>query len=226
MPAICEEALCRGLIQYSFGGLRRKWLTVLIVGILFGIMHLDFYRFLPTMLLGLAMAYIMAETRNLLLPMLFHFINNAWSTVLSWATAPLTESLQTQSLSDSSGFLIGGSLLVCAVVPWLLIFGARPDKAERSAAGKTKAVGPDKDGGDPSERFMRRGRDRSDHPAARGACRLGADGHECEIHAVCQPEYAARRAPHCHRGVRQLYADLFDRRQHGARLRREDALTV
>jgi membrane protease YdiL (CAAX protease family) len=148
MPAICEEALCRGLIQYSFSGLRRKWVTVLIVGLLFGVLHLDLYRFLPTMLLGLAMAYIMAETRNLLLPMLFHFVNNAWTTVLSWATAPLTEGIRTQSLSDSSGFLIGGALLMCAVVPWLILYGARlikpnaalPEKHKLPVRTKTAAI--------------------------------------------------------------------------------------
>ncbi len=126
MPAICEEALCRGLIQHSFGGIRRKWITVLIVGLLFGILHLDFYRFLPTMILGLAMAYIMAETGNLLLTMLFHFVNNAWSMLLTWVTAPLTQGLQPENLSlDASVPLsIGISLLMCAVAPWLFIYGA------------------------------------------------------------------------------------------------------
>jgi membrane protease YdiL (CAAX protease family) len=76
MPAVCEEALHRGFILSSMYSLKNKWYMILCMGIIFGIFHLDPYRFLPTAVLGMAMTYIMIETRNILLPALFHLFNN------------------------------------------------------------------------------------------------------------------------------------------------------
>jgi membrane protease YdiL (CAAX protease family) len=142
MPAICEEALCRGLIQHSFGGIKIKWVVILLVGLLFGILHLDFYRFLPTMILGIALAYIMAETGNLLLPMIFHFVNNACSTFLSWLTGPLTESIKPDDLAGigQSTIYIGGALFMVAVIPWLFIYGSRLVKHRKAQAEDGEAV--------------------------------------------------------------------------------------
>jgi membrane protease YdiL (CAAX protease family) len=142
MPAICEEALCRGLIQHSFGGIRVKWLVILLTGLLFGILHLDFYRLLPTMILGTALAYIMAETGNLLLPMLFHFVNNGVSTFISWLTGPLTQSIQQNDLASigTTTVYIGGALLMCAIVPWLFLYGSRLVKQRKDNAENSEYV--------------------------------------------------------------------------------------
>ncbi len=76
---ICEEALFRGAIMSAFSGLRSKTLLIAIIGVLFGLMHMDPYRFLITAVLGAVLAYIMLETRNIFMPVLFHFINNTVS---------------------------------------------------------------------------------------------------------------------------------------------------
>ena len=41
---------------------------VTAMGIIFGIFHLDFVRFIPTAVLGAALTYVMLETDNILLP--------------------------------------------------------------------------------------------------------------------------------------------------------------
>jgi membrane protease YdiL (CAAX protease family) len=64
-PAVCEEILCRGFMQYSLGGFRRQWLVIILVGVLFGMLHLSPYRIAPTMILGITLAYIMAVTKTL-----------------------------------------------------------------------------------------------------------------------------------------------------------------
>ena len=53
MPAVCEEAMHRGFIQYSFQSIRRDWVIILCMGLIFGLFHMDPYRFLPTALLGI-----------------------------------------------------------------------------------------------------------------------------------------------------------------------------
>ena len=37
MPAVCEEAMHRGVILHSLKSLKREWLIVLIMGLLFGL---------------------------------------------------------------------------------------------------------------------------------------------------------------------------------------------
>ncbi|MDR2546803.1 MAG: CPBP family intramembrane metalloprotease [Lachnospiraceae bacterium] len=80
-PAICEEILHRGVIQHTFerSGFRSKWVTLLSIGLIFGLFHIDYTRYAVTALLGIVMAYIMIETKNILLPMLYHFLHNAIS---------------------------------------------------------------------------------------------------------------------------------------------------
>jgi sodium transport system permease protein len=76
-PAVCEELLFRGVLL----SLSRKVLripgTVLLNGLLFGLFHMNPYRFFPTMLLGFVLAVIVAFSGSIFPAMLFHFLNNA-----------------------------------------------------------------------------------------------------------------------------------------------------
>lgn len=82
MPAICEEAVHRGVILHTLYSVRKEWLVVLIMGIYFGLFHSDPLRFLPTGILGAAISYIMLETENMVYPSLFHCINNLFPILL------------------------------------------------------------------------------------------------------------------------------------------------
>lgn len=123
MPAICEEALHRGLILSSLGSVNNKWLRVLYMGIIFGIFHLDPVRFLPTAILGMALSYVMIETRNIILPVIFHFVNNGLATLISF-----TSKSQTTAANINSGMMlyaISTYFIIGAVVPFLLLFGSK-----------------------------------------------------------------------------------------------------
>lgn len=76
LPAVCEEALHRGAILFSFGAIRNTTIRVLLMGLLFGLFHVDLFRFLPTAFLGMALTYIMLKTQNMFYPVLMHFLNN------------------------------------------------------------------------------------------------------------------------------------------------------
>ena len=82
MPAVCEEAMHRGYIQHSFQSVRSDWVVILSMGLIFGLFHMDLYRFLPTAILGVGLSYVMQKTHNILLPALFHFANNFLSVPL------------------------------------------------------------------------------------------------------------------------------------------------
>ncbi len=118
MPAICEEALHRGFIQYTFRN-TSKWTTIISMSLIFGLFHLDPYRFLGTAILGAVLTYIMVETRNILLPMLFHFVNNVLGALSTLATTPSVEVMEIPLAS------VGMYLLMVAAVPFLFIGGSR-----------------------------------------------------------------------------------------------------
>ena len=85
LPAVCEEVLHRGFILQTIG-VKNKWGRIFMMAFLFGLFHLDPYRFLTTAILGGAMTYVMVETNNFLLPVLMHFVNNALTTLIAFNT--------------------------------------------------------------------------------------------------------------------------------------------
>lgn len=122
MPAFCEEMLFRGFLQSMFGKIKKQWLIILLTSVLFGIFHVDVYRFLPTTLLGILFCYVMAESGTILLPILLHFINNAWSTSMTFLSQVDSLPVPVQSVTLSLA-AIGMVLAVCAMSPWLLMAG-------------------------------------------------------------------------------------------------------
>ena len=118
MPAVCEECLHRGFILYNFQGVG-KWATVLAMGLIFGIFHLDPYRFLATAVLGVLLTFIMVETRNLLLPMLFHLLNNTFSVLASFSSEPSAEMIRIPLTA------VGAYLIMAAIIPFIFLWGSR-----------------------------------------------------------------------------------------------------
>ncbi|HEX5168607.1 MAG TPA: CPBP family intramembrane glutamic endopeptidase [Cyclobacteriaceae bacterium] len=78
LPAIGEELVFRGLIQNELNRLTRNihaaiWLSA----VLFSAFHLQFFGFVPRMLLGALFGYLYYWSGNLSMSMLAHFTNNA-----------------------------------------------------------------------------------------------------------------------------------------------------
>jgi sodium transport system permease protein len=83
-PAICEEALFRGPILL---GLRQRFsmaTACVLTGILFGILHGDLWRFVPTSLLGALLAWVALASGSIVPAMVVHFFNNGALTVLGY----------------------------------------------------------------------------------------------------------------------------------------------
>lgn len=76
-PAIGEELVFRGFIQNDFQRLTRNpHLAIWITAIVFSAVHMQFFGFLPRMLLGALFGYLYYWSGNLIMPMLGHLINN------------------------------------------------------------------------------------------------------------------------------------------------------
>lgn len=81
MPAICEEFLFRGFLLGAFRGESKisKVLSMIIVGILFGTMHLNFIRIVPTAMLGILFGYCVIASKSIWTGVFMHFLNNGFA---------------------------------------------------------------------------------------------------------------------------------------------------
>lgn len=78
IPAIGEEFLFRGVIQKIFTKMTRNdhW-GIWISAFLFSTLHMQFYGFVPRMLLGGLFGYMLVYSGSLWFPVISHFVNNA-----------------------------------------------------------------------------------------------------------------------------------------------------
>lgn len=82
LPAIGEELLFRGVIQRIFTNWTRShhW-GIWISAILFSALHIQFYGFVPRMLLGVLFGYLLVWSGSMWLPVVAHFFNNGFAVV-------------------------------------------------------------------------------------------------------------------------------------------------
>lgn len=127
MPAICEEVLHRGLILTTMKSLKKDWLIVLVMGLIFGVFHADPVRFLGTAILGASLTYLMLKTKNFLLPILFHMLNNSVSLIATFATADAGAAVSSDAVKDSlaSGTSVAVYLILASSAPLILFFATR-----------------------------------------------------------------------------------------------------
>jgi len=84
VPAFCEELLFRGVVLNSFRGVS-KWLGIFVSGFTFMLMHGNPDQTIHQLLLGIVLAYIVWETKNLWVSIIIHFFNNFIAITLSFA---------------------------------------------------------------------------------------------------------------------------------------------
>lgn len=75
-PALCEEALHRGLLLNAYEG-RGSIKAVIVSAVFFGIFHFDIRNLFFPILFGLAAGYAVVRTNSIYAGILAHFTNNA-----------------------------------------------------------------------------------------------------------------------------------------------------
>lgn len=82
LAALGEEFLFRGVIQRILTKMTRNhhW-GIWITAILFSAVHIQFYGFLPRMLLGAMFGYMLVWTGTMWVPVLAHFVNNTMGVI-------------------------------------------------------------------------------------------------------------------------------------------------
>lgn len=83
LPAIGEEMIFRGaLMPIIIKWTGKKHMGIWISAALFSAMHMQFYGFLPRMILGALLGYLFLWSRSLWAPIVAHFTNNALAVFL------------------------------------------------------------------------------------------------------------------------------------------------
>ena len=85
MPAIAEELIFRGVFQKIFTNLFRSGhIAVWFTAFIFSAIHFQFFGFIPRFILGLVFGYLFLWSGTLWLPVISHFVNNAFPVILSY----------------------------------------------------------------------------------------------------------------------------------------------
>jgi uncharacterized protein len=82
LPGIGEELVFRGFLQPTLHrAINNIHVAIWFSAILFSAIHMQFFGFVPRMLLGALFGYLYYWSGNLFIPMLAHFINNGLSVI-------------------------------------------------------------------------------------------------------------------------------------------------
>jgi sodium transport system permease protein len=124
-PGICEEFLFRG---YFLSAFRKSgfWPSILIVGVLFGVFHLDPFRSPPAALLGIWLGFLMLRSDSILVAMAAHFANNALSVLLGEYADRIPASWHIIEKGHLSWAIGAAALVVFAGLAWLFVKSTAP----------------------------------------------------------------------------------------------------
>ena len=111
MAGLSEEILFRGAMLRTMQDSRLgTHATVWIVAIIFSAIHLQFYGFIPRVVLGLWLGYLVVWTHSLWVPIIAHTLNNSTVVVFSYLS---NKGIVPEHYGDNIGLPADGSL------PWL-----------------------------------------------------------------------------------------------------------
>ncbi len=103
VPAIGEELLFRGIIQkIVISSTKNKHVGIWVAAFLFSALHMQFYGFLPRMLLGAAFGYLYVWSKSLWLPILGHFLNNGSVVLLTYFYPESIDNTDITSFADNN----------------------------------------------------------------------------------------------------------------------------
>ncbi len=119
LPAIGEELIFRGILIKLFDQMIKNiHVAVLISSVIFSAIHLQFYGFLPRLMLGMLLGYMFVFTRNLWVPIIVHFVNNAASAIVYYLHNQKVTDVPMEDFGASSNIVyVIGSLLITL---WLM----------------------------------------------------------------------------------------------------------
>lgn len=109
LPAMGEELLFRGVVQRILTEwFRNAHAGIWISAAVFSAIHVQFFGFVPRMMLGVCFGYMLHWSGSMWLPVIAHFFNNAAAVISAWYVFNHQEGFN----PDQLGVEEGGNMLV------------------------------------------------------------------------------------------------------------------
>jgi uncharacterized protein len=124
IPAVGEELLFRGLIQRHLGeSFKNVHLAIIVTAVIFSLVHMQIYSFLPRFFLGIVLGYLLFIGRSIWYPIMAHFINNALGVIFYYLAnkEKAGESLEEIGTSESMPLMAIISLIAVAGFMMILV---------------------------------------------------------------------------------------------------------
>lgn len=123
LPAVGEELTFRGVVQGMFT--RNKHVAIWATAAIFSFVHMQFYGFLPRMLLGAMFGYMLWWTGSLWVPMLMHFVNNCAAVVVAYLAYNHLEEGSAEMLDTigTEDTILLGVFSICIVLIMMVMYG-------------------------------------------------------------------------------------------------------
>jgi len=146
LPALAEELSFRGTLQQILKGEglavngERTHIAIWITAFVFSAIHMQFYGFVPRMLMGALFGYIFVWTGSLWIPIVMHFTNNGIAVLAYYVVqhSAISGQFSDKNIADTFGagdtWWIGvlSLIAVSALVVWMLTSQDLPGYVRRT----------------------------------------------------------------------------------------------
>ncbi len=131
IPAVGEELMFRGIFQKLFTGWTgNKHIGLWLAAVLFSAIHFQFYGFVPRLFLGVLFGYLLMWSGNMWLPILAHFVNNAFAVIAYYLIDKSVIEVSPDNLGTGETALLQVilSFILVAVSSYLIYKSAEEEK--------------------------------------------------------------------------------------------------
>ncbi len=129
IPALGEELIFRGTLQSIFKDWKGIIVGIWFAAFIFSAIHMQFYGFVPRMLMGAFFGYLVYWSGNIWLPILAHFTNNVLAVIFYYLKFNGVQTIDIDTIGTGNTLWIGIVSGIVVIAGILLIKGIlqKPD---------------------------------------------------------------------------------------------------
>lgn len=136
LAGIGEELVFRGMIQNElWRGSNNIHVAIWTTAFVFSAIHMQFFGFVPRLLLGALFGYLYYWSGNLLVPIVAHFVNNAFGVIMRYLYNIKAISTDVEDVESAPWSLV----IICVIVAAVLIYQVRKLYLNTSAEASHKS---------------------------------------------------------------------------------------
>jgi membrane protease YdiL (CAAX protease family) len=119
LPAFGEELLFRGTLQPLLKEQTgNKVAGIVLAAVIFSALHMQFYGFLPRMMMGVYFGFLFVWTQSLWVPVFAHLVNNGTAVIVSYLYGNTSDLETAGSTEGGLIYLVGSIIGLGAIIFW------------------------------------------------------------------------------------------------------------